>query len=198
MAMRMIDVRCLSTTCGYTFEYLLRTRDGVDDPLTPPACTACGQPVEIWHPPPRVYGSPDPIIVFRAPDGSFRFPGDAAGAQAARYTSQGFERVELRGAADVRRFEKVMNAHEYSRALRRVEVRQQQRLMREHATRGDLRMRMQSFSRLGREIARAAMARNDAKPIERAAFPNFHAEVYAFDRSNRDESRDARGKRRRD
>lgn len=190
--MPLIDLRC--SACDHTFEYM---RPLAEWPATP-VCTACGQPTEQWMPPPRSDRSITAIVVFRAPDGSFRFPGDGSGAQAARYAREGFERVELRGAADVRRFEKVMNAHEYSRAMRRVEVRQQQREAREAQMRSELRQRMQSFSRQGRDIAKAAMAMNDNKPALRAAFPNFHAEVYSFDRSNREESRDERGRRRRD
>lgn len=91
-----------------------------------------------------------------------------------------------------------MNTHEYSRAMRRVEVHQRQREAREKETRSELRARMQNFSRFGRDVAKAAMAANDRKPAPRAAFPNFHAEVYSFDRSNREESRDERGRRRRD
>lgn len=190
--MPLIDCRC--TACDHTFEH---QRPLADWPNTP-ACPTCSAPTEQYHPPPRSDRSITAIVVFRAPDGSFRFPGDASGAQAARYAREGFERVELRGAADVRRFEKVMNAHEYSRAMRRVEVRQQQRELREAHTRSELRQRMQSFTRQGRDIAKAAMLMNDRKPALRAAFPNFHAEVYSYDRSNREESRDERGRRRRD
>lgn len=108
------------------------------------------------------------------------------------------EQIELRGAADVRRFEKAMNAHEYSRAMQRVERQQQFREEREKHLRSELRQRMQSFSECGRAIARAAMRRNDEKPREYAKDPGFISEVYSYDRSNRDESRDAQGRRRRD
>jgi len=42
------------------------------------------------------------------------------------------------------------------------------------------------------------MRQNDHKPRERVQDANFHVEVYSQDRSNRDESRDERGRRRRD
>ena len=57
---------------------------------------------------------------------------------------------------------------------------------------------MQSMSTFGRDAARAAMRHNDNKPRERVADANFHSEVYSFDRTNRDESRDSHGKRHRD
>jgi len=166
-------------------------------PATPP-CVTCGQPTVQIHLPPALRAMPDPVVVFRGPDGTFRFPGDAHGASAARYAREGFERIELRGHADVRRFEKVMNAHEYSRAARRVEHQQQFREQREKHLRGELRQQMQSMSERGRDFARLVMRQNDHKPRERAQDANFHAEVYSYDRSNRDESRDAQGHRRRD
>jgi hypothetical protein len=140
----------------------------------------------------------DPVVVFRGPDGQIRFPGDANGTSAHVYATQGFERIEIRGAAEMRRFEKAMNATEYSRAARRLEHKQSQREERQRILRGELRQRMQSMSTAGRAIARAVMDRNDNRPRERVADANFHSEVYSFDRSNRDESRDSQGRRRRD
>ena len=91
-----------------------------------------------------------------------------------------------------------MNKHEYSRACRRAEMSQRAREARETALRGELRMRMQSMSRRGRDLARAAVDYNDAKPRERGKDPGFFKELYSTARSNRDASRDAQGRRRRD
>ena len=142
--------------------------------------------------------TPDPVIVFKAPDGSFRFPGDAAGLSAKKYERDGFERIELRGAQDVRRFEKAMNQHEYSRACQKVERQHQASEMREQQSRSELRRVMGSMSERGRALARAAMRMNDHKPKVYAKDANFHSEVFSMDRSNRDESRDSQGYRRRD
>lgn len=189
--MPRIDVQCFNDHISEVMRPLAMW------PKTP-NCPDCGAPTTQIHLPSAIRQAPDPVVVFRGPDGTFRFPGDANGASAARYARDGFERIELRGHADVRRFEKVMNAHEYSRAARRVEHQQQFREQREKHLRGELRQKMQSMSERGRELARVVMRENDRKPRERVQDANFHVEVYSLDRSNRDESRDAQGRRRRD
>lgn len=189
--MPRIDVQCFNDHVSEVMRPL------ADWPHTP-KCPECGAPTTQVHVPPPPRHAPDPVVVFRAPDGGFRFPGDPNGASAARYAREGFERIELRSAQDVRRFETVMNRHELSRAQRRVEHQQQFREQREKHLRGELRQKMQSMSERGRELARVVMRQNDHKPRERARDANFHVEVYSQDRSNRDESRDAQGRRRRD
>lgn len=189
--MPLIDLEC---TNGHVSEVM---RALAEWPATPP-CPACGASTAQIHLPPRTRWTIDPIVVFRAPDGSFRFPGDAGGTSATRYQRQGFERIELRSATDVRRFESAMNARERSRMARKVERRQELREEREAVTRSELRRLMATMSPRGRAVARAAMTRNDDKPRERTQDPNFHSEVLSFDRSNRVASRDEQGRRRRD
>lgn len=138
------------------------------------------------------------MVVFKAADGSFRFPGDPNGLSAKSYERQGLQRVEIRGAAEMRSFEKQMNQREYSRAARAVERKQEMRERRESETRSQLRDAMRTMSPLGQAVARATMARNDAKPRERVGEINFGSEVYSYDRSNREASLDAQGRRRRD
>src|SRR4051812_30434129 len=163
-----------------------------------PVCPDCGQPTEQIHLPKAARWSPDPIVVFKAPDGSYRFPGDRDGLSAAQYAKQGYERVEIRGAIEMRRFEKTMNKVEHAKAMRQFEQRQEQRSEREKKMRSDLRQQMQTMSELGRNVARAAMELSDRKPVKRPGDAGFMSEVYSYDRSNRDESRDAHGRRRRD
>jgi len=189
--MALIDVRCAN---GHVNEVY---RAVTDWPATP-ICPNCGASTEQVHLPKAVQWRADPIIVFKGPDGQYRFPGDANGLQAATYRKNGFEQIELRDAQDVRRFEKHMNAHEFRRASRRAEIQQRMREARESASRSDLRVLMRTMSERGRAIARAAMSRNDGKPREHAREAGFHNEVYSNDRSNRDVSRDAQGRRRRD
>lgn len=189
--MPLIDVRCAS---GHIHEVM---RPLAMHPATPP-CPTCAAPTEQIFLPPRTRHLIDPVVVFRAPDGSYRFPGDPHGPGAARYAAHGYERVELRSAADVRRFESLMSKREYSRAARRVEAMQANREQRESITRSELRRLMPNMTAFGRQVARAAMARNDAKPRERAKDPGFHLEAFSYDHSNREESRDAQGRRRRD
>jgi len=187
----LIDLRC--TACGHVFEYM---RPLADWPSTP-SCESCQSSTEQMLLP-TGRSTVDPIVVFRAPDGTFRFPGDANGAGAARYARDGFTRIELRGAAEVRRFEKAVNQHEFSRAMRVAENRQRAREAREATNRSELRQRMQSMSRFGRDVARTAMSRNDQKPRESAKEPGFHSDAYSNDRSSREPSYDPRGRRRRD
>lgn len=163
-----------------------------------PVCPDCGQPTEQIHLPQTARWAPPPIIVFKAPDGSYRFPGDGNGLSAKQYAKQGYECIEIRGAQEMRRFEKTMNKVEHSKAMRQFEQRQEQRSEREKKMRSDLRQQMQTMSELGRNVARAAMESSDRKPTKRPGDANFASEVYSFDRTNRDESRDSQGRRRRD
>jgi len=190
--MPLIDIKC---EAGHISEVM---RPDKDWPSTP-ACPDCGATTEqVFLPPQRRYAQCDPVVVFRAPDGSFRFPGDANGAGAARYAREGLERIELRSAADVRRFESHMNKRELSRASRRVEAMQANREAREAVNRSELRRLMPNMTEFGRAVARQAMARNDAKPRERAVDVGFHVEAFSYDRSNREEARGPDGRRRRD
>lgn len=189
--MALIDVRCSS-------DHISEVYRAISDWPNTPVCPECGGATEQIHLPKSVTWNPDPVIVFQAKDGSFRFPGDNNGRSAKTYERQGLTRIEIKGAAEMRRFEGVMNKHEYSRAQRRVEHQQQQREARFTQTRGELRRRMQSMSEFGRDLARTVMRRNDDKPRERVPDSGFHSEVYNLNRSNRDESRGSDGRRRRD
>ena len=190
--MPIIDVRCL--TCGHIAE---QYRAVALFPATHP-CEQCGEATEQIHQPKATRWTPDPVIVFKAPDGSFRFPGDNDGLSVKHYEQQGFQRVEIRGAVEMRTFERTMNRIEYAKMQRQVERKQQARERREADTRGQLRQQMQSMSAMGRDLALAAMRRNDAKATARAGDANFHNQAYSFDRSNREESRGSDGRRRRD
>lgn len=168
-----------------------------DWPSTPP-CPVCNEPTVQRHLPPRVAASIDPVVIFQAADGSFRFPGDPNGKSAHDYARQGFNRIELRSAADVRRFESHMNKQELSISHRRVEQKQRMREHREREMRAQLRQSMSSMTEYGRDLARAAMRKADREPSERARDGGFHLQAFEYDRSNREESRGPDGRRRRD
>lgn len=190
--MPLIDVKC--SACEGVHEVY---RSLADWPHTPP-CATCGEPTSQVHLPKQVQWTVDPVVVFKAPDGTFRFPGDRDGKSATNYAKMGYERVEIRGAVEMRGFERKMNKAEFAEAERRVERKHQMREEREKRNRSTLRDEMGRMTQRGRDLARAAMARNDAKPQERARDGNFHSEVFSMDRSNRDDSRDSSGRRRRD
>jgi hypothetical protein len=185
-----IDVRC---TEGHFSEVVRSIHDW---PATPNC--HCGAKTEQVHLPKEIQWTVQPTVVFQAPDGSIRFPGDPNGISAATYRKQGLKEIELKGAQDVRRFEKFMDKHEYARAERRVERMQEMNELREKESRGQLRHNMQQMSEYGRDVARAAMRLNDGKPRAKAKEAGFHLDVYSNARSNREESRDAQGRRRRD
>ena len=165
----------------------------------------------------------DPVIVYQAPDGSMRFPGMGAGRSVAAYTQLGYTRHEIRGAADMRRFEGQMNKREASIMARKVERRHMMREARESMSRSEIRHgldqgfmmpelrsigdgRVERTGRMvrvhlsarGRDMMQAAMRHTDGKPRERTGDPGFHSEVYSNNRSNREVSRGNDGRRHRD
>jgi len=189
--MALIDVRC---EFGHISEVYRAAKDW---PKTPP-CPDCGGDTVQLHLPRRVQWTPDPVVVFKAADGSFRFPGDPNGLSAKQYKQQGMQQIEIRGAAEMRSFEKQMNKREYSRLARNAERKLEAREQREKDMRSQLRDQMQRMTPYGRAVARAAMQRNDGKPRPTAGEAGFISEVYSYDRSNRETSRDEQGRRRRD
>lgn len=185
--MALIDTRC--TVCEAITEDVVRP--AAMWPATPPC--QCGGQTEQIHLPPRTRWTPDPVVVYQNPaDGSFRFPPDTTSKSTAMYDKLGYTRVELRGSQDVRRFEKHMNAHERRQMERRNEREQEQRERGEKERRGELHQRMQSMSRFGRDLARAAMAQTDNRPRKYAGDAGFRVSVYSDDRST--VGRDPRGR----
>jgi hypothetical protein len=189
--MSLINIRC-------TNDHIEEVNRPIADwPATPP-CPTCNASTEQIHLPPAVKSSIDPVVIFQAADGTFRFPGDPSGRSAHQYARQGMTKIELRSAADVRRFESHMNKRELSLSHRKVEAHQAQREARESHMRAQLRQSMSAMTEYGRDLARAAMRRADHAPRERARDAGFHVEALSYDRSNRPESRDPSGRRRRD
>mgnify|MGYP001608314398 FL=1 len=192
--MALIDTEC--DQCGTQIELVRRAAESG----TPyPPCPACGGPVTRVYLPPRMTWRADPVVVYRAPDGTFRYPGATESASTAHYDRLGYTRVELRSAADVRRFERQVNQHERAENQQRVEAQHRQRESMEGRNRSDLFHRMKTMSAAGRTIAQTAINRNISRhQQERTSDPGFRIEVYSDDRSSRDESRGSDGRRRRD
>jgi hypothetical protein len=211
--MPLIDVKC--KTCEHIHEVM---RPLAMFPATPP-CPDCASETEQIHLPTHMRSTPEPVIIFKAPDGTFRFPGDGNGVSAKNYERQGFERLEIRGAVEMRRFEQRMNKHEYSKMARtmeeRAKIREENDSIRAANIRHGLqqgfripevdekgratgRMKTVKLSRFGEAVMRAAQANGGQRKPIRTGDPGFYSEAYSMDRSNRDESRDAQGRRRRD
>ena len=207
---------CTQASCGLVFEDI-RSIQQYD--VNPP-CLACGASTERTLAARTSPTLADPIVVYRAPDGTFRFPGQSISAMGQRYAAAGYERIDIRGAADMRRFESHMNARERSVMARKLERKLEAREARESQSRSELRRGLaQGFTlpevdpstgrrtgrvvnvklgERGRDLVRHTLQRSNDKPRERTADANFHNQAYSFDRSNREESRDSRGRRQRD
>lgn len=193
--MALIDLICTNPDCETVVEN--HYRRAVDWQITP-ACEACGSSTERFFQPPRVQWRADAVVVYRAPDGSIRYPGAGESTSTAHYDKLGYTRVELRNFADVRRFEAEVNKQSRADNQQRVESQHQQREARESVNRSELFHRMKTFSNAGRAIAREAIARGNQRPQEQTSDVGFRVEAYSENRSNRDESRSSDGRRRRD
>lgn len=191
--MALIDIRCKADS-DHVHEV---HRPAADWPATP-ACPDCGAETEQAHFPPHARWHINPIVVYQAQDGSFRFPGDTSGPTTQHYRNLGYKEIQLRNATDVRRFESHINKGQREQDEIRCEHRERQEHARSKHMRGELRRLMPGMTRYGRDLARGAMERNDGKPHERPRDGGFHVEALSFDHSNRMESRDADGRRRRD
>lgn len=213
--MPRIDIRCL--TCDTVSEVF---RPLSEWPQTP-ACPSCSAPTEQIHLPKHIQTYAPAVVVYKAPDGSFRFPGsdDPNSRTAKQYAKLGYERQEHRGFAEVRRLEATVSKQQGSEIRRRVE---RQREMHERGMserRSEVRrgleqgfaipevdkhgkptgrMKTVRLGAHGRDIMAAAMAKNDGRPGPKSFESGFHVDAYANDRSNRDESRREDGHRYRD
>ena len=210
--------KCADESCDHYFELTLPMAAYDADADHP--CPKCGSAsVRGFLPSYVSAANTEPIVVFKADDNTYRYPGDPSGLSADNYAKLGYERVELRGWADVRRFERTVNSQQASEIARRVERQLEAREQEVKARRSEIlngvrngftipdyddkgrptgRLRTVHMSEAGKAILRASMERHDAKPKPRVQDVNFHSEVYSFTRGNRDESRRSDGKRHRD
>lgn len=206
--MPLIDVEC---EAGHIVEVY---RPLSEYPNTPP-CSLCEKTTHQIHLPSYMRArSVDPVVVYQAPDGTFRFPPDIETSSTKMYDDQGLTRIELRGWADVRRFEKHMNESEMSQVRRRVEKQQEQFERGESERRSEIRrgleqgfqipdvdergvatgrMRTVRLSGYGRKVLEHAIANNDRKGGPTAKEVGFRVSAYSDDRSNRDADPRRRG-----
>jgi len=134
---------------------------------------------------PRSRAQPfDPVVVHRDADGNYRFPGSPDAAVPA-----GFERVELRTTAEVRRFEGDVNRRESERHDEAAARDQGFYGRLQTQNRSDLRAAMRHMTPLGRAVAEEAMRANDEK-LRGRFDPGFHVEAFSQDSSNREPQRD--------
>ena len=67
--------------------------------------------------------APPAVVIYKAQDGTFRFPGDdnPNGRTAQQYEKLGYTRIEARGWSEVRRVESQVSKQQASEIRRRVE-----------------------------------------------------------------------------
>lgn len=194
--MPLIDIRCL--TCGVTAEVNRPLSLCVGErPYPTPPCLQCGLPTEQIHCPSR-YSTAPAVVAYRMPDGSFRFPGRSDSPLTRQYEAEGATRLELRGWADVRRFEGTVNAAERTKMERRFERLQRYTEEGTRRRRSEMQNAMKGMSDGAKHYGRYLMARNDNKPLPRIGDPGFRVEAFSESRSNREEARDDRGRKLRD
>lgn len=128
-----------------------------------------------------------PVVLHVDKKGNVRFPGHANGK-----IPRGFERVELKTLAEIQAFEHKMNHNLSCEAQQHQENEEKFFAPLRAKLRGELRQKMQSMSRTGRDFARYAMAVNDARERKKTDV-GFHIQVLHFDASNREPFREGRG-----
>ncbi len=150
---------------------------------------------------------PPAVVVYKAPDGTFRFPGsdDPHCRTAKNYNRLGYERIEARGWTEVRQLESRVTALQRTEMRQRVERKQQFHEEGEKIRRSDVyhglansfqipildekgqhtgRTRSVKLSPRGRDILRAAIEHNDRKPGPKEYDTGFHVECFSQNRSN--------------
>jgi hypothetical protein len=135
---------------------------------------------------PRRAQNIDPVVVHRAKDGTYRFPGSADAPIPA-----GYEKVELRTLAEVDAFSKKVNQHDRSIIDRHVERECQQIEALEAQQRPELRAAMQRMTPAQRALAEHAIRVNNSRR-PKGFDSGFHLEIREMDASNRDAHRDVR------
>jgi hypothetical protein len=211
----LIDVRCFS--CGTVSEVLRPAAQWPDTPV----CPACNGSTEQVHLPKSASTYSPAVVVYKAPDGTFRFPGETGGSSTGKYDRMGYERIEARGWAEVRSLEGKVNKQQSEEIHRRVERQQQAHEARQHHDRsdfyhainngyavpdfqminGELKQVGSHFVKMSpraRDLAMAAIAKNNAKAGPRFKDPGGFIEAFSMDRSNRDQYRKPDGSRGRD
>jgi len=168
-----------------------------DTPDPNGTCNHCGKKLELGDWPYCPHGSVfsvnaarfDPSVVYRNAAGEYSFPTSPDAAY--KPAPEGFEKVELTKAHEIRKFENTVNSQE-----RKKWDEHQERLARAseesaRARRADLRAAMQHMTPFGRDFARAAMDANDRKG--RGSFDaGFRVSAFSDDASNREPYRDER------
>ncbi len=187
--MPLYEYQCTSEPCSLIFEEYRPVSD--HQKIVP--CPRCQLPSHRVYLPSAPRSEAPSVVVHRAPDGSYRFPGSPDARM-----PEGYTRVELRGWQEVRRFEKEVNKRQFSEICRRVERQQSAIEEGERRRRSDLYAAMGSFSNRNKALARLVIERNNRKGHPQTYEPGFYVEAFSQDRSSREPHRDPEGRKTRD
>jgi hypothetical protein len=194
--MPLIDVEC--TVCGCAFEYVRPLSVCVGErPYPTDPCPKCQSPTTQMHHP-SGYSTAPAVVAYQMPDGTFRYPGRSDSPLTHTYEKEGGTRLELRGWAQVRAFEGKVNKHEMEKMERRFVREQAYRERGVRLRRSEMNAAMAQMSDGARHYGRYLQQRSDAAPLPRIHEPGFRVEAFSETRSNREESRDDRGRKLRD
>ena len=115
----------------------------------------------------------DPVVVFQDANGNHRVPGRSDVP-----TPAGYQRVELKTLAEVRRFEREVGVKSYQRHELAAAKDSAACEAARAKLRGELRMDMQQMSEKGRDFARFAMQQTNDRPRKRYS-SDAHLEVFS-------------------
>lgn len=169
--MALIDVVCVQ--CAAQSEV---SRPAAEWPRTPP-CPSCGGATEQIHLPKGYSFTGDPLVVYQAPDGSYRFPGDVNGPATQKYEQMRYTRLEARSFAEVRALERAISQRDEIAAAPIRERLQARREEQSHKRRSELFHRMASMSPQVRDLARVVIEKNNRKPSRKTAGATY-SEAY--------------------
>ncbi len=175
--MPVYPYECLNAQCGDRTELIVPVAERNNSP----SCPTCQGPMQ------RIYIAPgvpathcEAILVFKAADGSFKFPGrnDAP-------TPNGCTRLELQ-PVEARRVLRQASAQERELAERYNEAEIQAYEQSQSVNRSDLFHRMKSMNPRDRAFAQLAIDYANSRPIRKAPDAEIHSEALEFDSSNRE------------
>lgn len=152
-------------------------------------------------------------VVFRAKDGTYRFPGSTNSKETKRLERMGMERIELNTTSKIRRFERQMNAMENTKhqqfiagqnAVFYAKQKESRDAMRAAIATGRMvmvdsekgsktygRKYVGEVSEMQKDIMRQAMEHTDrTRPTGKGFDAGFNIQAFSYDSSNREEHRD--------
>lgn len=153
-------------------------------------------------------------VVYKAKDGTYRFPGATNSKETQRLDRLGYERIELKDTRSIRRFEKSMNEIEGTKHRQFIAGQNALLAAKSKAHRDEFRQAIATgrmvmvdsekgsptygqkyvgeINEMQKDMLRAAMEHTDrSRPTGRHFEPGFNIQAFSYDSSNREEHSDA-------